>query len=103
MSLGVEADAKPVNSESFAHTRFHESEHIDIKDAWKAVFVNRDIVTMTMTLFWAYLFFDMLSNGYGWDNGLISSFLFILCWPFSAYACAKSISSSWTTVRLFEQ
>lgn len=78
---------------------FLVSEQRDVKEAWKAVFANGDIMIIAVTLFWAFLFFDMIADSYGWETGLISSCSFIAFLPSCAYASLHIVSPSWSIVK----
>jgi hypothetical protein len=78
-------------------------EHLDMKDAWKSVFVNGVAMVTTVSGFWAYLFFDMISDGYGWVNGLITSSLFGFLFPLLVWAVYRAIPLSWENVKESEK
>jgi Leucine-rich repeat (LRR) protein len=78
-------------------------ENLDMKDAWKSVFVNGVAMMTTVSGFWAYLFFDMISDRYGWVNGLITSSLFGFLFPLLIWAVYRVIPSSWENVKELEK
>jgi Leucine-rich repeat (LRR) protein len=78
-------------------------DNLDMKDAWNSVFVNGLILVITVSSFWACLFFDMISDGYGSTNGFITSCLFGFLVPLMTCVAYRNIPSSWEIVRKVER
>jgi Leucine-rich repeat (LRR) protein len=78
-------------------------ENLDMKDAWNSVFINGVVMVTTVSGFWAFIFFDMISDGYGLTIGLITSSLFALLFPSLVWAANRMTPSSWENMKAFEK
>jgi len=78
-------------------------ENLDAKNAWQGPFISGGIVVVTVSMFWASLFFDMIADGYGWVNGLITSCLFGSLFPLGVVGMYYGIPSSAMPVKLYEK
>jgi hypothetical protein len=61
---------------SRATSRLIEQRVFDLKDSWRGLFASYTIVILTVSIFWALMFFDMISDGSGVFSGVITSILF---------------------------
>lgn len=56
-------------------------EQIDMKESWRIIFSVFPVLVLTVSVFWAFLFFDMVSDLYSYETGTTTSVAFGLTIP----------------------
>lgn len=56
-------------------------EYLDVRGSWECFSLSFNIMLSTICIFWGLLFFDMISDQYGYIAGFLVSLIYATCVP----------------------
>lgn len=94
--LHATVDHEPTFSRPETYSSVANGERYDFLDSWQLLSVCWPLIVVTVSVFWGLLFFDMVSDRYGYLVGGVASGCFCVSVPSLVFSCQLTMRSSIT-------